>query len=104
MTGRILPIHLAPVAKRDEGQFVLRHVEIINDPVVAKAEAKLASSGHAVVREGIEAAAHVTDFCHDKGGDILRKPGKSGVELRRKYLRRRTGHRVTGGRCASVRR
>ena len=65
MTGRVLPIHLAPVAKGDEGQFVLRHVEIVNDPVVADPEAEFAASGHAVVREGIEAAAHVTDFCHD---------------------------------------
>ena len=65
MTGRVLPIHLAPVAKRDEGQFVLRHVEIVNDPVVADAEAEFASPGHAVVREGIEAVPHVANFRHD---------------------------------------
>ena len=40
MTGHVLPIHLAPVAKRDEGQFVLRHVEIVNDPVVSNAKAE----------------------------------------------------------------
>ncbi len=61
----VLPVHLAPVAKRDEGQFVFRCVEIVNDPVVADAEAEFASSGHAVVREGIEAASHVADFRHD---------------------------------------
>ena len=55
MTDSVLPIHLAPVAKRDEGHFVLRHVEIVNNPVVADAEAELASPGHAVVREGIKA-------------------------------------------------
>ena len=64
MTGRVLPIHLAPVAKRDEGQFVFRHVEIVNDPVVADAEAEFASSRHAVVREGIEAVSHVANFRH----------------------------------------
>ncbi len=65
MTGRVLPIDFAPVARRDEEQFVFRHVEIVNDPVVADAEAALASSGHAVVRKRIKAATHVTDFCHD---------------------------------------
>jgi hypothetical protein len=65
MTVRGLPIHLAPVAKRDEEQFVFRHVEIVNDPVVADAEAEFASSGHAVVREGTETSSHVIDFCHD---------------------------------------
>lgn len=65
MTARVLPVHLAPVAKRDEEQFVFRRVEFVNDPVVADAEAELASPGHAVVREGIEAVPHVTDFLHD---------------------------------------
>ena len=65
MTGHVLPIYLAPVAKRDEGQFVFRHVEIVNDTVIADPEAKLASSGHAVVRKGIEAAAHVANFRYD---------------------------------------
>ncbi len=65
MMGRVLPVNFATVAKRDEGQFVFRHVEFVNNPVVADAEAEFASSGHAVVREGIEAAAHVVDFRHD---------------------------------------
>jgi hypothetical protein len=55
----------AGIANRDEGQFILRHVEIVNDPVVAQTEAEFASSGHAVVREGIEAASQVANFRHD---------------------------------------
>jgi hypothetical protein len=65
MTAQVLPIHFATIANRDEGQLVFRYVEIVNDPVVADAEAEFASSGHAVVREGIEAASHVADFRHD---------------------------------------
>ena len=65
MSVFVLAVHLAPVAKRDEGYFVLCDVEAVNDPVVADAEAEFASSGHAVVGKRIEAAAHVTDFCHD---------------------------------------
>jgi hypothetical protein len=51
MTVQVLPIHFATIANRDEGQLVFRYVEIVNDPVVADAEAEFASSGHAVVRE-----------------------------------------------------
>ena len=65
MTGGVLAVHLAPVAKRNEGYFVLRDVEAVNEPVVANAEPELGPSGHAVMRKGIETASHVVNLSHD---------------------------------------
>jgi len=65
MTVRRLPINLTAVAKRDEGQFVLLQVEIVNYAVVADAKAELISSGHAVMRKGVKTASHVVNFSHD---------------------------------------
>ena len=62
---RSLPINFAPVAKRDEGYFVLCDVEAVNDPVVANAEPELGPSGHSVMRKGVETASHIVDFSHD---------------------------------------
>ena len=43
MTARRMPIHLAPVARRDEKQFVPREFEIVDHVVVADSEPKLLS-------------------------------------------------------------
>lgn len=50
-----MPINLAPMAERDELQFVLLNVELVDDAVVACAQAELGTSLKAMVRMGFQA-------------------------------------------------
>lgn len=100
LTARLPAVDFAPVAERDESYFVLCDIEVVNEPVIANAEPELGPSGHAVMGERVKTAS-MSSISNDQRGDILRQPGKSGVEFGGENLRSRAGHRIRAARCAS---
>lgn len=85
-------IDFPAVTESDEQDFIPRHIESVDDPVVTYAKAKFAATGHAIVRERFETTADVGDLREDKFPHVGRNPAERGVELVGKDLRRPARH------------